>query len=140
MNRMLALTSALLLLTSCATTSEVPLAKNMVRLDTQASGLIYTSSAGQITMKKAAEATLRRGYTHFRIDQASTSHGSRMTGMSANTSGWVNGGSYGGSTIYTPMHAPTASVGLTVVMFHAGEAGARDAFDAAEVLAKQGKI
>ncbi|WFU88754.1 hypothetical protein QA644_06745 [Rhizobium sp. CC1099] len=135
-------------LASCATTSEMPLAPNMVRLDTNASGLIFTSAAGAITMKKAAEATLKRGYTHFRLEQAQTAQGSRFVGMNTNTSGFgqasVYGntayGSYSGSSFSTPMYAPTAQIGVTVVMFHANEAGAKGAFDAADVLAKKGKV
>lgn len=135
-------------LVSCATTSEMPLAQNMVRLDTNASGLIFTSAAGAITMQKAAEATLRRGYTHFRLEQAQTAQGSRFVGMNTYGSGTAQAsvygntayGSYSGSSFSTPMYAPTAQIGVTVVMFHAKEAGARGAFDAADVLAKKGKV
>ncbi|MCZ4089064.1 hypothetical protein [Sinorhizobium psoraleae] len=135
-------------LASCATTSEMPLAKNAVRLDTNASGLLFTSSAGAITMQKAAEATLRRGYTHFRIEQAQTATGSRFAGMNTYGSGTAQAsvygnsayGSYSGSSFSTPVYAPTAQIGITVVMFHANEAGARGAFDAADVLAKKGKV
>ncbi|MDX0462687.1 hypothetical protein GOC73_23650 [Sinorhizobium medicae] len=136
------------LVASCATTSEMPLAQNMVRLDTNASGLIFTSAAGAITMKKAAEATLRRGYTHFRLEQAQTASGSRFVGMNTYGSGTAQAsvygntayGSYSGSSFSTPMYAPTAQIGVTVVMFHANEAGARGAFDATDVLAKKGKV
>lgn len=134
-------------LTGCATTSEMPLAANMVRLDTNASGLIFTSQAGQITMKKAAEATVRRGYTHFRLEQVQTASGSRFVGMNTYGSGTAQAsvygntayGTYSGSTFSTPTYAPTAQVGVTVIMFHANEAGARGAFDAAEVIRNGGK-
>ncbi|WP_246763305.1 hypothetical protein [Rhizobium sp. 007] len=61
-------------------------------------------------------------------------------GMNTNTSGFgqatVYGntayGSYSGSSFSTPMYAPTAQIGVTVVMFHANEAGAKGAFDAAD--------
>ena len=59
---------ALVVLAGCATTSEMPLAPNVVRLDTQASGALFVGSAPSITMKKAAEATLARGYSHFRLE------------------------------------------------------------------------
>ena len=135
---------ALLSVAGCATTSEMPLAPNMVRLDTQASGLLFVGSAPSITMKKAAEATISRGYTHFRLEQATTGSGSRLVGVQSSSTGaanvYGNYGTYSGSTISTPMYAPTASVGVTVVMFHANEPGARGAFDAAEVLKKQGKV
>lgn len=135
-------------LAGCATTSEMPLAPNVVRLDTQASGALFTSSAGAITLKKAAEATLARGYTHFRLDQASTSSGQRFVGMTTNTFG--NGqatafgnrayGTFSGTSFSHANYAPTASVGVTVIMFHANEAGARGAFDAAEVLKRGGRV
>lgn len=139
---------ALLLLQACATTSEMPLAPNAVRLDTQASGVLFTGSAGSMTMKKAAEATIARGYTHFRLEQASTSSGRRLTGMTSNTFGTVSAQSYGnstygnysGTTYTSPNFAPTANIGVTVVMFHANEAGARGAFNAADVLKKGGKV
>lgn len=125
----------------------MPLAPNMVRLNTQASGLLFTSTAGQTTLRKAAEATLARGYTHFRLDQADTQTGSQVVGMSANTTGFANGsmignsvyGNYNSTTTYMPMRAPTASIAVTVIMFRANEAGAKNAFNAAEVLKKGGK-
>ncbi|UXS01118.1 hypothetical protein [Agrobacterium tumefaciens] len=119
---------------ACATTSEMPLAPNMVRLDTQASGLLFTSTAGQTTLVKAAEATKSRGYTHFRLTDATTARGSQMVGMQSQSYGSYNSGFYSGSTTYTPMHAPTAQIGVTVVMFHSNEAGAKGAFSVAEVL------
>lgn len=136
------------MLSSCATTSEMPLAQNAVRLDTNASGLIFTSAAGAITMKKAAEATVKRGYTHFRLEQVATAQGSRFVGMNTNTYGNANAsvygntgyGSYTANSYSTPVYAPTAQIGVTVVMFHGNEAGAKGAFDAAEVIKKNGKI
>ncbi|WP_455918671.1 hypothetical protein [Ensifer canadensis] len=135
-------------LASCATTSEMPLAQNMVRLDTSARGLLFTSSAGAVTMQKAAEATLKRGYSHFRIDQAQTASGSQFVGMNTYGSGTANAsvygntayGTYNSSSFSTPMYAPTRQIGVTVIMFRANEAGARGAFDAADVLAKKGKV
>ena len=66
----------------------------------------FTSEAASQTVRRAAELTLLNGYTHFRL---------------------------------TPMYWTTGDfgtdVGATVVMFHAGEAGARGAFDARTVLA-----
>lgn len=49
-------------------------------------------------------------------------------------------GNYSGTTISTPMYAPTADIGVTVVMFHADEPGAQGAFDAAEVMKKGGRV
>ena len=88
-------------LSGCATTEETPLAPNFVRLDTRAP---FTSELASQTMQRAAELTLRNGYTDFRL---------------------------------TPMYWTSFSVGVLVVMFHAGEAGAFDAFDARTVLANR---
>lgn len=134
-------------LASCATTSEMPLAKNMVRLDTNAQGLLFTSQAGQMTMKRAAEATIKRGYTHFRLEQVQTASGSRFVGMNTNSWGTANASVYGNSaygnynatSFSSPVYAPTAQIGVTVIMFNANEAGANGAFDAAEVIKNGGK-
>ena len=65
-----------------------------------------TSEAASQTMRRAAELTLQNGYAYFRL---------------------------------TPMYWTTGDlggdVGATVVMFHAGEAGATGAFDARTILA-----
>lgn len=140
--------AALLLLQACATTSEMPLAPNMVRIDTQASGLAFTGSAPAMTMKKAAETTLARGYSHFRLEQVSTSSGRHLAGVIGNSSGTMNAtafgntayGTYSGTSYATPVYAPTANIGVTVIMFHAGDAGARGAWDAADVLKKGGRV
>jgi hypothetical protein len=126
----------------------MPLSKNVVRLDTNAQGLIFTSQAGSITMKRAAESTLKRGYTHFRLEQVQTASGSRFVGMNTNTWGTANAtgygntayGSYSGTSVSSPMYAPTAQVGVTVIMFNANEPGAQGAFDAADVIKKGGKV
>jgi hypothetical protein len=45
-----------------------------------------------------------------------------------------------GNGIYsTPVYAPTVNIGVTVIMFHANDAGAKGAFDGAELVAKKGK-
>ncbi|MEJ6846763.1 hypothetical protein [Sinorhizobium fredii] len=135
-------------LASCATTSEMPLAQNMVRLDTHASGALFTGSAGAVTMMKAAEATLRRGYSHFRLDQAQTAQGSQLVGVNTHASGFGQAnvvgnsvyGNYSGSSFSSPVYAPTRQVSVTVIMYRVNEAGARGAFDAADVLAKKGRV
>ena len=91
-----------LLIAGCASTEELPLAPNFVRLDIRAP---FPTDAANQTMRRAAELTLLNGYTYFRI-----------------------------SPIYWRTEAG-ADVGATVVMFHAGEAGANGAFDARAVLA-----
>lgn len=135
-------------LTACATTNEVALAPNVVRLDTQAQGLAFVGSAGEVTLQRAAQATIDRGYTHFRVTDAQTAQGRALAGVNNSWSGsgtatrignttYVNarGGGFG-----TPVYALTANVGMTVEMFHANEAGARGAFNAQEVLANKGRM
>ncbi|MCH4539945.1 MULTISPECIES: hypothetical protein [Brucella/Ochrobactrum group] len=148
MKNLILLTACAVALSACATTNEMPLAPNVVRLDTQASGALFAGSAGRITMKRAAQATLNRGYTHFRLEQASTSQGRQLVGVnswnngtfSANTYGSSTYGSYNSSGSAMPVYAPTANVGVTVIMFRKGDAGARGAWDAAEVLKKEGNV
>ncbi len=116
-----------LLAAGCVSTQELPLAPNVVRLDTQASGLLSVGSVSSVTIRRVAEATIRAGYSHFRLEQVQMGQGSQV--------GALVGTDYGnGLTTVTAIPRPTASVAVTVVMFHANEPGARGAFDAEEVL------
>ena len=128
----------------CIETQEMPLAPNVVRLDTHASGLLFTGQTVPQTMRKAAEATLRSGYTQFRFADASTNQGSRLVGVysSASAQGSTSGtvSSYGNfatlnstsvatadaSTV--PVYQRTSDVGVTVVMLKAGDTGYDQAF------------
>ena len=65
----------------------MPLAPNVVRLDTPAKGLLFQGQAEPTTMRKAAEATLRNGYTHFKLGDASTAHGSQYVGSTTVAAG-----------------------------------------------------
>jgi hypothetical protein len=65
-----------LALAGCVHTQEMPLAPNIVRIDTQASGLLYQGKAAPTTMVAAANATLSRGYTHFKIADPRLGQGS----------------------------------------------------------------
>ena len=127
-----------LALAGCVHTEEMPLAPNVVRLDTRASGLLFQGQAGPQTLRRAAELTLQNGYTHFRLDQASTSQGSQYSGSitSGSATAYGNNGYavVNGSAVSTPIYRPTSNVGVTVVMFHANEPGANGAFVAANVL------
>jgi|SRR5215211_8119406 len=129
-------------LAGCVTTQEMPLAPNVVRLDTQARGLLFTGQTVPQTMRAAAKATLDRGYTHFKLADAGLQQGSMVTGIigssSSTFSGNYGGGFMGGtSTGYgdaTVVRAPTAAAAATVVMFRANEPGAQGAFLAEQVL------
>jgi len=110
----------------CVTTQEMPLAQNVVRLDTHATGAVFTGQAVPQTMRRAAELTLQNGYAYFRLDQPEMSQGVEQGGSVNNV--WTG--------TSTPIMARTADVGVTVTMFHANEPGAKAAFNAAEVLKK----
>ena len=64
----------------CVSTQEMPLAPNVVQLDTHASGALFTGQATGQTMKRAAELTLQNGYTYFRLENAQMSQGSQLAG------------------------------------------------------------
>lgn len=126
----------------CIRTQEMPLAPNVVRINTHASGLLFAGQATSQTMRRAAELTLQSGYSHFRFEQAQVSQGSQLSGVYSSASGNAYGTAYGNnayvnanaSGVSTPIYRPTADVGVTVIMFHADEPGAKGAFDATEVL------
>jgi hypothetical protein len=131
-----------LVLNGCISTQEMPLAPNIVRIDTQAGGLLFTGQTVPATMRAAAKATLDRGYTHFKFADAGLSQGSVVTGAvgTSNTSfngtygsGFASGNSnsFGTSSL---IRAPTAGAAATVVMFRANEPGAQDAFEAQQIL------
>jgi hypothetical protein len=133
-------------LTGCVSTQEMPLAPNMVRLDTHASGALFAGSATSQTMKRAAELTLQNGYTHFRLENAEMSQGSQLAGVYSSGTGTAYATGYGYSAFATgssngfstTIYRRTADVGVTVVMFHAKEPGAKNAFDAAAILKRYG--
>ena len=151
---------AALMLAGCIATQEMPLAPNVVRIDTQAGGLLFTGQTVPQTMRAAANATLQRGYTHFKFADASLQQGSVVAGTVGSSNTNVTGssnttmsGSYGrgfmnanattfGSANATTfgstgvVRAPTASAAATVTMFHANQPEAQGAFDAAQVLAQ----
>ena len=142
MRRVLLAVMAAASVSACVSTQELPLAENVVRLDTQAGGALFVGSATNVTMKRAAEATIARGYTHFRLADAQMAQGTQYLGQSSygtGTATWTPTGGYATGYGYSvPVYAPTASVGVTVVMFRAGEPAARGAFDAAAIIKQFG--
>ena len=109
-------------------------------------------------MRAAAKATLDRGYTHFKFEDASLQQGSVVTGTVGSSQTRVSGssdttmtGNYGGgfmsanaSTVGSAtantfgsthvIRAPTAAAAVTVFMFRANEQGSQGAFNAEQVL------
>jgi len=132
--RLIVVICAVLSLAGCISTQEMPLAPNVVRIDTKASGLLFTGQTVPQTMRAAANATLQRGYSHFKFADAGMNQGSVVTGVvgggSANYGyGYVN--NFGSASV---VRAPTAAAAATVIMFHANQPEAQGAFDAAQVL------
>jgi hypothetical protein len=142
----LAVIGVALFAAGCINTQEMPLAPNVVRLDTHASGLLFAGQAAPQTLHRAAELTLQNGYTHFRLEQATVAQGSQLSSVYSSASGNAYEMAYGNSAyvnanatgVSTPLYRPTADIGVTVIMFHADEPGAKGAFEAAEVLRRAG--
>ena len=118
----------------CVSTQEMPLAPNMVRIDTQAGGLLFVDRAVPETMRAAAKATIDRGYTHFRLVDANLAQGSTYVGSIGNVSGTYGGGGYSAWGSSTALRRPEARSAATVIMFRANESQARGAFRAEDVL------
>ena len=72
-----------LMLSGCISTQEMPLAQNVVQIDTQAEGWLFTGQAVPQTMRAAANATLSRGYTKFKFAEAGMAQGAVTTGILA---------------------------------------------------------
>jgi hypothetical protein len=119
---------AAIALAGCVHTQEMPIAPNVVRIDTQASGLLYQGQAVPSTMVAAAKATLARGYSHFKLGEVAMGQGSEVSGVSA-----VGGSGWASASLNRVNVEKSAA---TVTMFHADEPGAKDAFDAAQTLAR----
>lgn len=142
--RLLTVGIVALSISGCISTQEMPLAPNAVRLDTHASGLLSVGQTVPQTMRRAAQLTLDAGYTHFKLQDVNSQQGEKLAGVYSTSSGSVVATGYGGvvaatgtsSGLSVPIRRRTADVGVTVIMFHAADPGAKDAFDAAEVLKK----
>ena len=119
-----------------------------MRIDTHASGALFAGRAADVTMQQAAQSGLKNGFDYFRLTETQMAQGEQVSGVYSNSTISGVGNSYGGFTSFngygsgftTPIMRPTADVGVTVVMFHAGEPGAKGAFDARAVLAKYGLL
>ena len=118
----------------CVSTQQMPLAPNVVRIDTRASGLLFTGQAVPATMRAAAQATLTNGYTHFKLAQADLGQGEVYAGSVGNVNGTYGNGGYSAFGSSTAINKPVATSSATVIMFKKGDAGLKDAFDAETVL------
>jgi hypothetical protein len=127
----------------CVSTSEMEVSPNVVMLQSNAGGALYAGKSGPELMKKAAEATLQRGYTCFALSGAQMNTGSQYAGSIGSTNmsvtGYGNGNSFSGFGTAiessTPIYRHTESAGATVTMsktcgpneFHAADVLARSA-------------
>ena len=67
----------------CVSTSEMEVAPNVIMLQSNAGGALFAGKSGPELMKKAAEATLQRGYICFALSGAQMNTGSQYAGSSA---------------------------------------------------------
>ncbi|MBS9476684.1 hypothetical protein [Ancylobacter radicis] len=115
-------------------------APNAYQIETNAGGLIFMGQAGPQALKRAAELTIAKGYTHFRLAGAGIETGSQVTGIipgQTRAQATVVGNTVYGSAYTAPatvVRGPTERVTATVLMFHSTDPEAEGAFDAAQVL------
>lgn len=128
---------------ACVTTQEMPLSANVWKIQTDAGGLLFVGQASSQTLKRAAELTLKQGYTHFRIADAAMNSGSEFAGYipgQTNTTVNVMGSTAYGTTTYAPgvaLRRPTAQASATVIMYHSNDPEAKNALDAEAILRAQ---
>jgi hypothetical protein len=136
----LALAALAICLTGCVSTGDMPLAKNVYQVNVEARGALFVGGAQNAALKRAAELTIKNGYTSFIIQNPSVQTGSSYVGTTpgyANTTINAFGNTAYANTTYTPgvpMFAPEKNVSLIVVMFKPGDPGAANAIDAAATL------
>lgn len=128
-NTAFAIALVLPMLAACTTTNTVPLAPDVFRLDTSASGLLFTSSAGADTLLKAAEITQSRGFAYFKIIDSASGAGSTYSGTSINR--------IGNTLIANSTYSPTQDVSVVVQMLALPADGA---WSVADVIANKGKM
>jgi hypothetical protein len=111
-------------LAGCVNTSEMEVAPNVVMLQSEAGGALFAGRSGPELMKKAAEATLERGYTCFALSGAQMKTGSQYAGSIDSSNASVTGYGYGNSFnangfafgSSTPIYRHVESAGATVTM------------------------
>ena len=115
----------------------MPLAPNVVRLDTQAAGLLFTGKVASTTMRRAAEITIAEGLHALPVRTGLHGPGPSEYGGSI-TTGNANWGNHSlnASAFSTPTYIPTAGVAVTVIMLKSDDPRATDAFVARDVLAE----
>ena len=141
MKTRLATLAAMLAVAGCVQTQELPLAANIYRLESSGSGLFGASRVPTVILRRAAELTISKGYTHFLLTDAGMQSGSRQIGNTpvyGSTTASVYGNTgFANTTVYggQPIYAKTAQAGVTVVMYVSGNMP-DNALDATQVLAE----
>lgn len=71
----------LLVFSGCVSTNELQLSENVWRLQSSGQGLLAQGRTGDALFKRAAELTLRQGYTHFTIGNPNTASSTTTGGF-----------------------------------------------------------
>lgn len=140
LKRIVLISAVLLALGGCVSTREMPLAKNVVRIDTTGEGLIGEMESERHTLRRAAQLTLDAGYERFVLTDSARSHSVDVVGYTpgqAVTTVKAVGHTDVATTTYTapqPIRVDYTRVGVTVHMLNPGDPGFEDALDAAAEL------
>jgi hypothetical protein len=109
----------------------MPVSTNQVRIDTQASGALWTGQAVPATMREAAKQTLAAGYTFFKLSNVGSGVGQQDGGLMCSSGN--------GLATCANISRPTAATGALVTFYHSlSDPGAQGAFDARQVLVQYG--
>lgn len=148
--RIAAVAVAAIAVSACMTTkTEIPLAANAVQIQVSGGGLASREQVTRDTLQHAAQLTVDRGYTHFRLAAADVSDQIVQVGTTpvqaqtfgstyGHTFGNTYGGTWSGTTMVTggqPIMARRTDAKAVVLMYHADDPEAENALDANAILA-----
>lgn len=116
MKRIVSLIITTAALAGCVSSQEIPLAMNAYQLEVSGTGRWGASAVPRETLRRAAQLTLEKGFTHFILEGATMQTGS----------------TYAGQVSMVPVVARTRSNSVTVRMYRIGEN--QNALDARQIL------
>ena len=145
---LIALTAMAAILSACAETSVMPLAKDTIQISTTGDDMCGEQGAQVVALRRAAVESIRRGYDSFIVVGAGGDERTRLVGVTPITAQTSSSATVAGSgnavvgtgnsiTTYSggvPMYATEYRQGLTVRMFHAGDPAGANALAAREML------
>ena len=105
MKRLISLPIVAAALVGCVSSQEIPLAVNAYQLEVSGTGRWAANAVPKETLRRAAQLTLEKGFTHFILAGATMQTGS----------------TYAGQVSVIPVVAKTRSNSVTVRMYQAGE-------------------